>query len=175
MGGTKSMIVGPTQLNHLIEHHGLIVPSPKMPITTNSIDLRMGSVMRHKGCASLKMAHRNTGERLEMPVQRCNWVLSPNTYYLVRTVERVRMPNYLAATALGRSTFLRSGIIVTCGYIDPGYEGYIHFGITTPGPGRTEIETGFPALQLIFHFAELVEPYKGAYQGGNTSPLEEDQ
>ena len=171
------MIVGPAQLNHLVEHHGLVVPEPQTPITTDSIDLSIGAIMEHRGCASLKKAQRHTGEMKEIHSRNSHWLLEPNTYYLVRSVEKVRMPNYLAATALSRSTLMRSGIIVTAGYIDPGYEGYIHFGITTPGPGKTEIEAGFPAIQLVFHQAELVKPYKGAYQGGNTcpSPLDDDQ
>jgi len=164
------MIVGPSMLSHLIKQHGLVYPEPIGPITRDSVDLRIGQIMKHSGGATLRTKSRDIGIPDEIQPQDGAWNLEPNQFYMARTVEMVNMPTFLAATGTGRSTMMRSGLIVTMGYIDPGYSGYIHFGIQTPGPLETVIEFEFPAVQLIFHMAEVVAPYDGKYQGGNMAP-----
>ncbi|MHC1728551.1 MAG: hypothetical protein AB9866_21545 [Syntrophobacteraceae bacterium] len=163
------MILGPSQLNHLIEMHGLVTPYDDGPITKDSIDLRVGTIWKHHGGASLLSdAMRDTGTTELINGKEGVWTLQPNTYYLAKTIEAVSLPSNVAAICMTRSTIFRSGVLVTTGYIDPGYFGEIHFGFTTPGSRQTQIAFGFKMLQLIFSNAENISPYSGIYQGGKT-------
>jgi dCTP deaminase len=169
------MIVGPTTLNHAIEMHGLVMPRPEKAIDTDSVDLRIGEVMKHCGGAVLD-DNREIGDLEALAPENGYWILEPNTNYLIRTIEKVRLPVNHAAFLVGRSTMMRSGIIITTTFVDPGYDGSVHFGILTPGPRKTKIKVGLQAVQMVFLLAEAVVPYNGAYQGGKTrpSPLVED-
>ena len=164
------MIVGPTQLEHLVKFHALVHPCPTGKLKKDSIDLALGAIYQHRGGAYLAHQGRDIGNRAEIIPKDGEWILKPNRTYLARTMEEVSMPTYLAAHALGRSTMLRSGCHVSPGYVDPGYKGYLYFLITTPGPEKTTIQFAYPVIQLVFCQAEPVVPYDGAYQGGNLAP-----
>ena len=164
------MIIGPQQLNHLVQFHGLVSPYAG-EVKLDSIDLSLGTIWKHSGGASLiSKQHRHTGAKKELMHSEGIWTLEPNTFYLAKTIESVNLPPYMAAICLNTSTPFRSGVLVTAGYVDPGYYGEIHFGFTTPGPGQTEIAYGFPMVQLVFFTAEPTV-YKGVYNGGKTEPV----
>ena len=165
------MIVGPSQLNHLIEMHGLVGPYEGDRVTHDSIDLRIGALFKHNGGARL-MADKeqmSVGEMTEMIPEIGIWTLAEPGFYLARTIEEVNVPPNMAAVAMGRSTLFRAGIITSTGYVDPGYQGKIHFGFRTY-EAPTKIEYGFRMIQLVFATAELVAPYNGNYQGGKIRP-----
>ncbi|MCE5333748.1 MAG: hypothetical protein LLG06_04080 [Desulfobacteraceae bacterium] len=162
------MILGPELLNHLIESHGMVIPFDKH-VVTNSVDLSIGKIFKHSGDALLTTENRSIGKLEEVPLSDGEWVLEPNSNYIAVTLEEVNVPPYLAAKGISRSTLIRAGVIATTGYIDPGYSGAIHFGLTTPGPNTTRIGFGFRAIQLVFESAEP-NKYNGAYQGGRLYP-----
>lgn len=164
------MIVGPAMLTHLIKVHGLVYPEPAKEVTGDSVDLRIKRIMKHTGGAVLREENPYLGDPEDLEPEGGAWILEPGKYYLARTAEQVHLPPFLAATGMTRLTMVCSGLVITVGYIDPCYSGYIHFGITTPEPKPTEIEVGFPILQLVFHLAEVARPYDGSSQGGQTGP-----
>lgn len=101
-------------------------------------------------------------------------VIHPGQLILASTEQTVRIPNWLAARAEGKSSLGRKGLAVhvTAGFIDPGFEGDITLELVNHGPKSIVLMTGMPICQLaIFKLSSPVErPYghpdlKSHYQG----------
>lgn len=110
--------------------HLNIDPPPKL-IGPSSIDLTLGSTFKilHPKCKEIDP--QNVSEdnyytfdwsKFEVPFS-----LGPRQFALAETVEKISIPNFLAAKVEGRSSMGRLGVLVhaTAGYIDPGFEGTI--------------------------------------------------
>ena len=166
------MILGPVQINHLIEYHGLVTPYENDPVRRDSVDLRIARILRHKGGAhlSIEKTSVSVGNSEEMKPINGIWALDPQIHYVLESLEEINLPVHIAAITIPRSTLMRAGIQADSGYIDPGYSGKIFMMVETPGPAKTEICFGFSAMQLIFLHAEPVPAYDGSYQGGSLAP-----
>ena len=166
------MILGPVQINHLIEYHGLVTPYENDPVRRDSVDLRIARILRHKGGAHLSNEKRavSIGNFEEVKPIHGIWALDPQNHYVLESIEEINLPVHVAAIQIPRSTLMRAGIQADSGYIDPGYSGKIFMMVETPGPGKTEISFGFSAMQLVLLPAEPVPPYDGSYQGGSLMP-----
>lgn len=81
------------------------------------------------------------------------FILHPGEFVLGSTVEKVGLPNNLAATLEGRSSLGRLGLIVhaTAGYIDPGFEGNITFEISNISRLPIKLYAGMRVGQLAFY------------------------
>src|SRR3974390_1146276 len=110
----KNMIVGPYQLNHLIQYHGLITPFEAEQVKTDSVDTRVQAIYRHQGGAVLMTDEEQVfvGEMDEIKPKNGVWTLNASGYYIGQTVEEVHMPDNMAAVAVGRSTVFRAGIVI---------------------------------------------------------------
>lgn len=80
-----------------------------------------------------------------------NWgfVLPPGNYALGRSVEYLRIPRFLKARCVGKSTLARAGILINTTPLEPGWEGHltIEIGNVTncpavlyPGEGIAQLE-----------------------------------
>ena len=90
-------------------------------------------------------------------------------YILARSLEYVRMPRHLKGRVVGKSTYARSGIIVNCTPIEPGWEGIITLEISNSCPCPAEVIVGEGIAQLEFELltGEPEVDYaqkKGVYQ-----------
>lgn len=65
-------------------------------------------------------------------MKRSGFILHPGEFILGSTIERVSLPNDIAAKIEGRSSLGRLGLIIhaTAGYIDPGFSGNITLEIS---------------------------------------------
>ncbi len=163
------MIAGPTKINRLIQEASLVSGLPEgYEAKGLSVDLRLDKIYQHCGCAILSQLRRQTGSNYPLGDARCKpFQLRPQCYYLARTIETVRMPDNLAAICIPRSTAFRAGFHIGAGFVDPGYEGAITFGIANLAPKISYIEHGFALIQICFFKAdEAAELYNGIYQGG---------
>lgn len=97
-------------------------------------------------------------EECEPPV-----IIEPGQLILGTTLERVEMPDDLAAQVLGRSSLGRLGVSVhqTAGYIDPGFEGQITLELANHGPVPVELEPELRICQIVFKelSSHAVSPY----------------
>jgi deoxycytidine triphosphate deaminase len=109
-------------------------------------------------------------ERTSRSARRIKFILLPQTYYVVKTVEKVNLPLNLAATFRPRSTLYRSGIGVFSGNVAPGYRGEINVGICNFTKYPFEIELGARFLHIMFWQVKgKVNAYRGQWQGGRTT------
>lgn len=94
-----------------------------------------------------------------------DFVLQPGVCTLVNSLERVELPLDLAATLRCRSSFGRKGVLITAGFVDPGYRGQLTLCLVNMGTGHLTIRKSERVVQMILH--EVMDgqsSYCGRYQ-----------
>ncbi|MFQ6057357.1 MAG: dCTP deaminase [Anaerolineae bacterium] len=97
-------------------------------------------------------------------------IIPPNSFVLARSLEYFRIPRDILTITLGKSTYVRCGILLNVTPLEPEWEGHITLEIsnTTPLPARIYANEGIG--QIIFLRASEVcrvsyADRKGRYQG----------
>ena len=91
--------------------------------------------------------------------------LKPGSCTLVHTLEWVELPADLAATIRTRSSYGRKGILVTAGFVDPGFRGQLTLGLVNMGQETVRLKMNDRVVQLILHqVLGAYETYEGRYQ-----------
>lgn len=92
-------------------------------------------------------------------------ILNPGSCTLVHSLEWVELPADLAATIRTRSSFGRRGILVTAGFVDPGFRGQLTLGLVNMGDDMIRLEKNDRVVQMIIHeVLGAEETYAGRYQ-----------
>jgi len=111
------------------------------PFSVNSLqpasyDVSLGSEFRifkntQKAYLDIKEDFSEFMELIKIPKGR-PLIIHPGEFLLGTTVERFKLPSYLVAQLMGRSSIARLGIIIhaTAGFIDPGFEGHLTLEIS---------------------------------------------
>ncbi|MEM4033160.1 MAG: dCTP deaminase, partial [Sulfolobales archaeon] len=93
------------------------------------------------------------------------FILKPNTRYLLHTLEYVSLPPELMGFVELRSTFARLGLMIPPTIIDGGFEGQITIEVlSTSFP--IKLRTGIRFLHVVFSklTTPVNKPYRGKYQ-----------
>jgi len=94
-----------------------------------------------------------------------DFVLPPRVCTLVNTLERVELPSDLAATLRCRSSFGRRGVLVTAGFVDPGFRGQLTLCLVNMGAEHLTIRKFERVVQMILHqVTDGQGRYSGRYQ-----------
>jgi len=97
-------------------------------------------------------------------------IIPPNSFALTRTIEYFKMPRNVTALVTGKSTYARTGIVVSNTVIEAGWEGQITLELcnTTPLPAKIYANEGIAQL-LFFESDEMCDvsyaDRQGKYQG----------
>ncbi|HIJ98461.1 TPA: dCTP deaminase [archaeon] len=162
------MILGSTEIDKLIQKKKLLENYLEENIEGAGVDLRVGKIFHLKSGAKL-----TTSERVLPEIEEINgrhFVLKPDHYVLIQTMEKVNMPLNICARMLPRSTIQRSGVYQFHAFIDPGYSGTLTFGMKNLGKFDFEFEKGTKIAQIIFELVKgKTKAYKGKYQGGKVT------
>lgn len=77
-------------------------------------------------------------------------VIYPQMFVLGSTVERIEIPDYLAARLEGKSSLGRLGLIIhaTAGYIDPGFHGHLTLELANVSNFPIRLYAGMAIAQL---------------------------
>jgi len=95
-------------------------------------------------------------------------VLPPAICTLVHTIEWVELPPDLATTLRCRSSFGRQGVLVTAGFVDPGFRGQLTLGLINMGGEHIALHKNDRVVQMIIHqVVEGDQNYEGRYQDSN--------
>lgn len=106
------------------------------------------------------------------------WTLWQDTYYLLKTVEQINMPDDLVGLVWPRTTVFRCGLLLSTAPVSPGYHGTLTFGLTRSGAQVTlqHSEEANPDKRTriaCIRFARLSDNestlYDGVWQGGRMS------
>jgi dCTP deaminase len=96
-------------------------------------------------------------------------IIPPNSFVLARTVEYFKIPRNILTICLGKSTYVRCGIIVNVTPFEPEWEGYATLEIsnTTPLPAKIYANEGIAQIIFLEADEECETSYKdkkGKYQ-----------
>jgi dCTP deaminase len=92
-------------------------------------------------------------------------VLRPGSCTLAHTLEWVELPSDLAATIRTRSSYGRRGVLVTAGFVDPGFRGQLTLGLVNLGLETLYLKVNDRVVQLILHqVLGSDQTYEGRYQ-----------
>ncbi|MAG02000.1 dCTP deaminase [Candidatus Pacearchaeota archaeon] len=145
----------------------------------SGFDLRLGEIFKIKdGDSFLGVTERFTPEvesiaRIE---DHKDIIIKPGDYFLVKTIEKVNLPDNIAAIFRPRSTLQRSGIALFTATANPGYRGELTFGLKNMGNNDFKIELGTRFVHIVFFdTSENVSAYRGQWQGGRVSTQGESE
>jgi deoxycytidine triphosphate deaminase len=143
------------------------------------LDLRLGEIFKIKGESVLGVEKRKTVDSTSVakfdPKKVKTFTIKPGEFYLVQTMEKVNLPDYLVATMHPRSTLLRSGVWLLTTQIAPGYKGPLNIGMKNMGNANFKIELGARILHIIFwEVSGKGAMYRGQWQGGRVTTTKEE-
>jgi len=102
--------------------------------------------------------------------------LQSGIYYLMKTIEKLNLPENLLALFTPRSTLYRSGVYIFGGQTAPGYRGGLTTGIYNFRDEKFELEMGARVLHLIFFEVKgKSNLYRGQWQGGRITTKKKEK
>jgi len=110
-------------------------------------------------------------------------VLNPRAYVLVKTIEKVNIPDkkisieswkparYLMPVIYPRTTLQRCGIALFRSKTDPGYSGELIFGLANLGNQKFTFELGARMFNIVFEpvIGNIGRVYSGQHNEGRVS------
>lgn len=94
-------------------------------------------------------------------------LLKQGEFCLASTIEKVNLPDNIAAQVVGKSSIGRCGLFVhNAGHVDPGFKGTITLELYNAGPNIIDITSIERICQLVFIKVdgEVENSYAGKYQ-----------
>lgn len=154
------MILADNQItNHLIE------PCIKENIQPASVDVRIAEAIL---VPVVNKTYSLDDDIHYTKVSLDNWEIKPGDFILGSTMEKVTLPDNIAAEITGKSTIGRVGLTVhaTAGWIDPGFQGNVTFEIKNISNNTIKLKKGDLIAQVVFHqlATTATQSYNGKYQ-----------
>jgi len=174
------MFIGTKELLRLVREQRLVENLSERELTNpegTGFDLRVGAVYKIRGGESfLGESERYTPEVDEIASfasmdDRKEIILEPGDYVLVKTIEKLNLPENIAVIFRPRSTLFRSGVSLHTATASPGYSGELTFGMANHSQSRFRLEMGARIVHALFVpvSGDLVSTYRGQWQGGRVS------
>lgn len=177
------MFLGSKQLLELVKEKKLMEGLSERELNTPEgagFDIRAGEIYKISGKGFMGVTERET-PTMELVAKfeegkSTKITLEPKVYYLMKTVEKVNMPDYLLAISTPRSTLFRSGVYIFGGQVPPGYCGELSMGIYNFRDEPFELEMGARVLHIMFSEVRGDSNlYKGQWQGGRVTTEEREK
>lgn len=171
------MFLGTEELLQLVRENKLMENLSERELITPEgagFDIRIGELYKISGRGFMGVTERET-PKMELVAKfeegkTAKVSLEPKVYYLMKTIEKVNMPDSLLAISLPRSTLFRSGVYIFGGQVPPGYCGELSMGIYNFRDEPFELEMGARVLHIMFSEVRgSSNLYKGQWQGGRVT------
>jgi deoxycytidine triphosphate deaminase len=176
------MVLGIKELHSLVKEKNLLVNLSERELKNPEgagFDLRIGELYEISGQGFLGITERETPEMNLLGKyeegETTEILLRPHTYYLLKTVEDVNIPENLLALMTPRSTLFRSGVYVFGGQVPPGYQGGLSMGIYNYRDTDFRLEMGSRVVHIMFFMVKGEgNLYRGQWQGGRVTTQEKE-
>ena len=171
------MVLGIKELHRLVKEQKLVENLSERELTNPEgagFDLRIGELYEVSGQGYLGVEERDTpdtkliaeykeGEKKEV-------LLKSHTYYSMKTVEDVNIPDNILAMMTARSTLFRSGISLFGGQVPPGYQGGLVLGVYNFRDTDFRLEMGARVVHIMFFEVKGTgNMYRGQWKGGRVT------
>lgn len=168
------MFLGVDELLKRVEENKLVEDLSERELTNPEgagFDLRLGEVFTTSGKGYLGITERETAPAESVmvynPKKVQTLVVKPGDFYLVKTIEKVNMPDNLLALFKPRSTLQRMGCFLRTAQVAPGYSGELTFALANVGQVEVSIELGARIVHIMFtEIKGNSNLYRGQWQGG---------
>jgi len=159
-----------------------ITPKPDFAkqLGSCSLDLRLSGVFRvyaYNHSAFIDVSNPKTYQDITKEhrlKKNGSFILHPGEFILGWTMERIELPNDIAARIDGRSSMGRLGLVVhsTAGNVDPGFKGNLTLEIANIGKIPIILRPGLRVCQLVFDVlsSPTTNPYKKKYGASWNKP-----
>ncbi len=171
------MVLGIKELLKLVKEKKLVENLSKRELTNPEgagFDFRIGEIYEISGKGFLGIEERKTPKTKLLAKYNSrkekSFIFKTGEYYLMKTIERVNLPENILLLLKQRSTLHRSGMMIFSANVSPGYKGELTFGIINLGPAEVEIELGARVVYaMFFEVKGKTNLYRGQWQGGRVS------
>ncbi|KKR30433.1 hypothetical protein A2715_02215 [Candidatus Woesebacteria bacterium RIFCSPHIGHO2_01_FULL_39_32] len=168
------MPIGPKILLKLVKEKKLVENLTERELKNPEgagFDLRLGEVHELKGKGFLGIEERKTPDTKVLASyiegKKKTFTFKAGSYYLVKTLESVNLPENIGGYLFPRSTIFRSGLLQGLSQIAPGYSGPLVTSIANVGPSEIEIELGARFMHVQFEYVDGGgTSYRGQWRGG---------
>lgn len=176
------MVLGIEELHKLVKEKQLVEGLSERELKNPEgagFDLRVGEIYEVEGQGFLGVTERETPKmKLIAKYEEGNTlsvVIKPHTYYVMRIIEKVNLPEDLFALPAPRSTLYRSGVYVFGGPVHPGYQGELSMGLYNFRNEDFKLEMGARVVNITFFRVEgKGNMYRGQWQGGRVTTNEKE-
>lgn len=177
------MILGVKKLLQLVKEKKLVESLSERELKNPEgagFDLRIGEIYNLSGSGFLGVEERKTPS-VKLVVKfdsqkKTSFVFKPGQYYLMKTIEKVNMPENILILFRPRTTIFRSGLMIFTGNVSPGYQGELVFGIVNLGPIEIRIELGARVVHaMFFEVKGKTNSYRGQWQGGRVATKKKEK
>ncbi|MDP1538682.1 MAG: hypothetical protein Q8M00_01485 [bacterium] len=178
------MILGIDKLLKLVKEQKLVENLSERELKNPEgagFDLRIGELYEVSGKGFLGIEERETPEiksvaKFNKKEGKKKVSLKPKTYYLMKTIERLNLPENLLALFTPRSTLYRSGVFIFGGQTAPGYQGELTTGIYNFRNEKFEVEMGARVMHIMFFEVKgKTNLYRGQWQGGRVTTRKKEK
>lgn len=175
------MILGIDKLHKLVKDKKLVEDLCERELNNPEgagFDLRLGEVYELKGKSFLGIDERKTPEMKSVAKygEDKKFVFKPETYYIIKTIEKVNTPPDILGLFRPRTTLFRSGLMLFTGNCSPGYCGELNFGLANFGNCTVTIELGARVAHVMFYEVKgKTNLYRGQWQGGRTTTKKKEK
>ena len=177
------MILGAKKILELVKKNKLVENLSERELKNPEgagFDFRIGELYEVSGNGFLGIEERETPRtklvakyNIKKPKRA---VLKPKTYYLMKTIEKLNLPENLLAIFTPRSTLYRSGVYIFGGQSAPGYRGELTMGIYNFRDKAFELEMGARVLHMMFFEVKgKANLYRGQWQGGRVATKKKEK
>jgi len=175
------MILGVKELLKLVKEKNLVENLSERELKNPEgagFDIRIGELYEVKGKGFLGVDERETPkiELIAKHGSKERVVLKPKTYYLMKTIEKMNLPENLLALFTPRSTLYRSGVYIFGGQTAPGYQGELTTGIYNFRDEDFILEMGARVMHIMFFEVKgKSNLYRGQWQGGRVTTKKKEK
>lgn len=160
-----------------------IAPFDKNSVQPSTIDFHLDSkisVFDNWATEIVDLAKKVDVSRVVDVGKKGSFIIHPGEFILGSTIEKITLPNDLAAKVEGRSSLGRLGLIIhaTAGFVDPGFSGHVTLEISNLSKLPIKLYAGMRIGQFGFEMmsSPVLRPYgrkdlgsKYQHQKGPTS------
>lgn len=143
----------------------IIEPLTRSSVQPSTYDLHLSNELRvfdnwELGVVDVKK--RDDPSRL-VKIGPKGFIIHPGEFLLGATIEKITLPNDLAAKLEGRSSLGRLGLVIhaTAGYVDPGFSGWLTFELSNLSRLPIRIYPKMKIAQICFFqmSSPVLHPY----------------
>lgn len=171
------MVLGVGELLRRVKEENLVSGLSERELTNPEgcgFDLRLGEVYTIEGEGFLGETERKTPEAkliMKYELGKTQVIeIKPGDYYLVKTIESVKMPEDIGGVLYTRGTLFRSGIVHNLSQVSPGYTGQLVTALYNAGSCKVKMELGCRYIHI--QFSQVFgggSKYRGQWKGGRVA------